>query len=402
MKKPILILEQQSWRGGAQRVLEMVLDALQNEFQPVVAFPQPGPFCEKLRSRGVDTLIYPLGTYRSGRKSLIDMASFGARSLYCGLQLASTIAERDIQLVYMNGPRCLPAGTLAARLTARPSLFHLHNTLSRRPDVILASRVARHVSKIVTCSQATAGCLLASCPELASKTHVLYNPVDELSDAPLGPSPGPAHHAPPGEVVVGMVGRLTEAKGHQILLRAIAGLRFRIKKDFQVVFVGAPAPDCPEDYSYARYLESCASGLGLAGKILWTGYQSNPSSHYATMHVLVHPSSSNEGMPLVVLEAMQQAIPVIASRIGGIPEVVRDGVNGLLIPPGDESALSEALERLVSDPALRLRLGGAAHESIDDRFSPKIFRRSIREFVAELCSSPPALSTTPNWQEIAG
>jgi hypothetical protein len=108
------------------------------------------------------------------------MILVGPRSAYAALRLAAVISERKAELVYINGSRCLAAGVLAARLTGWPSLFCLHQTLSRRPDVAFAFRLTRHVSRIVACSQAAADSLLRSRPALAPKLSVLCPPVDEL------------------------------------------------------------------------------------------------------------------------------------------------------------------------------------------------------------------------------
>jgi glycosyltransferase involved in cell wall biosynthesis len=249
---------------------------------------------------------------------------------------------------------------------------------------LLASRVSRSVSRIIACSQAAADFLLESCPALAAKTRVLYNPLSPLETPLPAPDGDPTRSA--ARFVLGMVGRITEEKGHQVLLRALAQLRTRLQSDVRLVIVGAPAPECPQDSHYARALESSATRLGLSGSILWAGYQANPGRHYAAMDVLVHPSTCKEGMPMVVLEALQRAVPVVASRIGGIPEVIQEGVNGLLVPPGNEAALTGALERLLADPTLRRQLGAGARASIDSRFSAKEFGRAIYSLVSELCS----------------
>jgi hypothetical protein len=93
LRTPILIPEQQSYSGGAQCVLEVILDALREDFHPLVAFPEDGPFVNTLQDRNIETLLYPLGGYRRGCKSLVDMANFGAQSLYCGSRrLFSSVA----------------------------------------------------------------------------------------------------------------------------------------------------------------------------------------------------------------------------------------------------------------------------------------------------------------------
>jgi hypothetical protein len=123
MKPTILFLEQQSWRAGGQRVLEVVLDALRDDFSLLVAFPDDGPFATQLRRHAVETLTYPLGRYRSGEKSLREKLEFGVRSLACAIGLARTIRQKRVRLVYINGPRALPAGVLAARLTRTQCFF---------------------------------------------------------------------------------------------------------------------------------------------------------------------------------------------------------------------------------------------------------------------------------------
>src|SRR5213592_5064733 len=95
MKKRILILEQQSWSGGAQRVLEVVLSSLTDEFDPIVAFPDDGSFSMALHEQGIATCTFPLGTYRPGKKSYPEMFLFVLRSLHCALKLAALIGKRE-------------------------------------------------------------------------------------------------------------------------------------------------------------------------------------------------------------------------------------------------------------------------------------------------------------------
>lgn len=401
-KPPILFLEQQSWRGGAQKVLDVVLDSLQPDFQPVVVFPEAGPYSEALRRRSIETRICPLGAYQSGRKSFSEMLSFVVRSVYCALRLSSLIRRRRIQLVYINGPRWLVAGVLAARLTGCSSIFHLHLTLSRRADLFLASRAGKYVTRIVTCSRAAAASLVGTSFGLKRKTQVLYNPLSEIVDETPASDSRRIQVGASSGLVIGIVGRITEAKGHHILLRAVAKLRESQKAKITLLIVGEPMPGSKEDLRYDQSLKSSATELGLEGRILWAGYQADLDRYYSAMDLLAFPSTCEEGMGLVLLEAMSRGIPVIASRVGGVPEVVEDRVNGLLVPSEDANALAGALERILIDPALRKRMGSAARASIDDRFSIKPFRRKIRSLISELCSTHGPLETTQGWKEVAG
>ena len=386
--KAILFLEQQSWIGGAQRVLEAILESLPpEEFNSIVAFPGQGPFREALAAREIETITSPIGDYRSGRKSCLETVIFAFRSVLCGLKLAAVIQRRHVALVYINGPRCLLAGVLAAWLTGRPSMFHLHLILTRKPELLLAARLARYCSKIIVCSQAAAASLLDADCRLSEKTQILYNPVPELAGEACRII-GRARQdslAPTPSFTVGMVGRITESKGQHLLLDAVGNLPLQIRDRIRILIVGAPAPACPADLHYANDLRTRALQYGLQDRVTWTGYRTDPGPCYASMDVLVH-AALTEAMCLVILEALQNGVPVIATRVGGIPEIVDEGSNGLLVAPGDEDALGQALTLFLVDGSLRERLRSGARSGLDDRFSLKSFSPKIRTMVGQLCN----------------
>jgi glycosyltransferase involved in cell wall biosynthesis len=404
MKTRVLILEQQSYWGGAQRVLQTILDSLRDQIDPVVALPDAGAFGVDLWRQGIETQIYPLGSYRSGRKSTRDMLAFGSRSLWCAVLLAREIIRRRIDLIFVNGPRCLPAGVIAARLTGRPSLFCLHNTLSRRAEVMVASWGSAYVSSIIACSQAAAAPLLKANRGLASKLRVLYPPVENRYVFMPGVARRPWRD--PSCFVIGMVGRITPAKGHHILLRAVASLKPR--NGTKILFVGAPAPGNLQDSEYVSFLRQWGAEQCL--DLQWAGQQADPEPYYELMDVLVVPSvgeassstgagmtcsSSSEGMPMVILEAFQRGLPVVASRTGGTPELVKDGTNGILVQPGNSGELAQALHRLQFDEDLGRRLAARACASIDKRFSKDLYCSAIGGLISELCGSPAAAPATP-------
>lgn len=399
MPERILFLEQQTTRAGGQRVLDEVLRSLEPEFAPLVAFPEDGPYVEELRRRSVETLTYPLGRYRSGAKSLADLLAFPLRSVHCAYQLAAIIRQRDVRLVYINGPRTLVAGVLAARLTGLPSLFHLHMTMIRGTDLFVASRAARRATRIVACSQTAATALIGHDRRLEKKTEVIYSPVRQPNRSRAFESQYDASDVPParsgGAVVLGLVGRITPGKGYRVLIEAAACL-VKQGRDVQVVIVGAPDPDCTGDEVYLARLKELTRGLGLESRIRWAGYQLDPDPYYRTFDVLVMPSTVREGLGLVALEAMQWGVPVVGSRLGGILEIVKDGVNGLLFTAGDSVALAETLERLLTEPDLRSRLQAGARQSVDQRFWIETFRARIRDVLFELCpSARPSRASLP-------
>lgn len=190
---------------------------------------------------------------------------------------------------------------------------------------------------------------------------------------------------------VGIVGRITEGKGHHVLIDAISILAPRIRNSLQLTIIGAPAPRSSGDESYLARLKAHAKSLGLEGQIVWKGYHDDMELIYHSMDVLVVPSVGTEGLPLVVLEAMQLGIPVIATNTGGTSEIVEDEKNGLMIPAGNAEELAKAVAKLQSSPHLYERLSSGARATLNARFSPELFSLAIKSFALELC--PPEGTT---------
>jgi glycosyltransferase involved in cell wall biosynthesis len=152
------------------------------------------------------------------------------------------------------------------------------------------------------------------------------------------------------------VGRLVPEKGVLVLLRALAALKDR-GVEVEAVLVG--------DGPYRGELERAARRLNLAGELTFTGALTGArvAPLYREADVFCLPSFA-EGLPVVLMEAMANELPVVTTRIAGIAELVDDGVNGLLLPPGRDDVITEALERLARDPALRVRWGQAGRERV--------------------------------------
>jgi glycosyltransferase involved in cell wall biosynthesis len=129
-------------------------------------------------------------------------------------------------------------------------------------------------------------------------------------------------------------------------------------------------------------LHDLADKLGLTESVLFTGFQMDVSGIIASFDIAVLPSFF-EGMGRVLLEAMAMEKPVVASRVGGIPDLVKDGVNGFLINPGDVKGLAEALKKLLNDKGLANIMGKDGRKRVTDRFSADVMVRSINKIYIE-------------------
>jgi glycosyltransferase involved in cell wall biosynthesis len=148
---------------------------------------------------------------------------------------------------------------------------------------------------------------------------------------------------------IAAAGTLKPVKGYDVLLRALA-LLARRGTGFEFLLAG----EGPQ----RKHLEKMALDLGLADSVRFLGGVGDVPGLFASAHVVVHPSY-REGLSNSILEAMGEGVPVIASRVGGSPELVRDGETGLLVPPGCPTSITRALQKLLADCELRTRLGTA-------------------------------------------
>jgi glycosyltransferase involved in cell wall biosynthesis len=159
--------------------------------------------------------------------------------------------------------------------------------------------------------------------------------------------------------VVGTVTRLQKQKGVEDFLAMAAVVSESIDARFVVVGDG---PD-------RESLEMLAATLGIADRCTFSGYSAEVARELATFDVFVL-SSRWESMPLALIEAMEARLPIVATRVGGVPEMVRDEESGLLVDSGDPGTMASAVSRILCDPVLATRLSEAAGERYCDRFTP--------------------------------
>jgi glycosyltransferase involved in cell wall biosynthesis len=173
---------------------------------------------------------------------------------------------------------------------------------------------------------------------------------------------------------LGLVARLDHwGKGHREFFTALAVLKDRYPVEALIIGGGRREAE----------MLQLAAEMGLAGRVHFLGQRDDVPDLLAALDVFVLPSHS-EGVSLALLEAMAAGLPVLASRVGGLPEVVIDGDNGLLIPPQDPEALAAALARLLDDPAWAQKLGANARRQVAEHYSLERLGREINEIYGEL------------------
>lgn len=190
--------------------------------------------------------------------------------------------------------------------------------------------------------------------------------------------------------LVALVGRLVPIKDVGTFIRAVA-LAAREIPALRALIVG--------DGEERPRLEALAAELGVSERCEFLGWRADVETVYAAMDVLA-VSSRNEGSPASVIEAMASGRVVVGTAVGGVPDLIRDGVDGVLVPPGDPRALAAALVRLVRDAGLRARLGAAARAAALERYHAARLVRDIERLYEELLA--PHAAFTPRASSAAG
>ena len=334
-------------RGGMMRhVLDLAEYLPAAGWQPVAVIAPPDPLIEReLRELGVPFLAVPMA-------DRVDAVA-DARSVRAIRARIESLAP-DLVHVHSNKAAALTTRALRGLPSPPPAVFTAHNVPSFETAPFLARAVGRaalrSVGRRVSRTIAVSGYLrdrLVAAGLDATRIDVVRNGVDVGAIArrvACASGPGRAPDAPPA--TIGTMGRLIRDKGVGTLLRAIKALSDE-GRDVQCVVIG----DGPDE---AR-LRALADELGIGERVDFVGYAEDPYPLVAGFDICALPTRL-EAFGLSALECMAAGVPVVASNVGGLAEIITHGVDGFLVPPGDPGVLAAALARLLADPALRTRL----------------------------------------------
>jgi glycosyltransferase involved in cell wall biosynthesis len=294
------------------------------------------------------------------------------------LQLCWVIYRRRVDLLHVNSYVPGNYARLAAALMQVPIIIdHWHGfTRFSRKRRLVCRVLGRFTDLSLAVSRGVRDYLVAQGGLDPAKVRVVANGVDTAAIEAARPGNLVRRELglPEGAPVIGLVARLDHwGKGHKEFLEALASLKERHPVHALIVGGGRRIDE----------VRALAASLGLAEAVHFLGERSDVPDLLNAMDIFVLPSYS-EGLSLALLEAMAAGLPVVATRVGGTPEVVTDGGNGLLIPPRDAGALAGALTRLLSDPAFARRLGANAQAHIQEHFSLYRLGREINEIYGEL------------------
>jgi glycosyltransferase involved in cell wall biosynthesis len=342
----ILFLDQYGALGGAQRCLIDLLPAVVSRWKAVVAAPDDGPLLDRARQAGADAVPLRIGPFRSGRKSPADMIRFAWQFPPLVRAIQKIVDEREVRLLYVNGPRLLPAATYTRE--PLPVVFHCHSLFPGAVSLVGRRLRAARATVIANCRYVAAP-LAPWVP--SERVRIVYNGVDDISLARAGGR-------------IGVLGRIAPEKGQHIFAEAarlLRGYRFVIRGE--AAFGGR---------DYERRVREAAAEAGVDVE----PWSDDVRAFYSSLDALVVPSL-DEATTRVIPEAFSAGVPVVAFATGGIPEIVEERATGLLVATPTAEALAARIEELMASADLRARLAANARAAYESRFTLSRWRREI-------------------------
>jgi len=328
------------WRGGQEQLFSLMKGMKEAGHVVCLAAPASAPLKDRAAAIGIETFGFR------------QRSEFSPIALW---RMTSILRSRPFDVVHFNTPKSIIVGAIASWLNRVPVRIS-----SRRVNFPLRSRLSAFKYNllqdgIITVSDTIRGTLLTAGinPELVT---VIYEGVDLAWIDELTPVETLKR---PGEILVGMVAHLSREKGHSTLLRAASTLKDRFPET-RYVLVG--------DGDLRSELDSLTKALGIDSQVRFTGFRSDCEALMKQLDLFCLPSLS-EGLSSAILAAMASSLPVVATRVGGIPELVIDEQTGLLVQPNDPDALAQALERLLSSSELRRLYGSEGRRRVEAHFT---------------------------------
>lgn len=272
---------------------------------------------------------------------LVDVPMRHKFDLHPARQISRMVRDENYALLHSHTPRSLLIARLAARRTGTPLVHHVQcpaaadstHTLRNRVNAWVERTCLRGVSAVLPVSQSLSEYMISQgVPR--EKLTVIPNAV-----RPFGHLPDKS--PPTGVWTIGICAMFRPRKGVDVLFRALAKLRAA------GLNVRLRAAGYFKEPDYEIYLKRLADELGITEIIDWRGFSDNVYDELAQMDIFTLPSLFGEGLPLAIIEAMAAGVPVVSTDVEGTPEAVRDGIDGVIVPPGDVDALAHGFERII-------------------------------------------------------
>jgi len=364
--KILQVCSAESLGGGERHVIDLTRAMIERGHELHLAVRHDSPLIEILAG-------YPIRWYELGLRNALDVISAQA--------IANVIRKNRVDVLHAHIARdyiyCGVAARIASRLGSPVGFFitrHHFNPIKSNPVYAWTIGEAR---ALIAVSDSVRENLIESFPDFADRVVTIPNWIDAGAFGSLSREVARARLGVTKRLAVGVIGQITQLKRQDLFIEAAAHLiKDRYWSDAEFLIVGEPGPN---DEAYLGQLRQMADRLRVSNQVRFTGYVEDLPALLAAFDIIAAPSD-DEAFSLSLVEAMASGCAVVATRVGGMAEIVEDGITGLLIERDNAWALIAALSRLLTDKRLREKIGSVARASVIERFD----RRSVIDRIERL------------------
>lgn len=367
--------------SGAERVQDLLASALP-EFGYEVAFAcvKPGSFEQRRRSQSTPLANVPMR---------------GKFDLGASKRLVKVFQEMNCEILHAHTPRSLLVASGAAKILGCPLVYHIHSPVgldSKRTWANLLNtwaetRSLQSAARLICVSESLRD-YMRKLGHADAKLRVVHNgvPCDDFAASLDNVKPF---------WKIGMIALFRPRKGLEVMIEALPKL---VEQNLPVKLHCVGPFESPQ---YELEVFELASRLNVGHLIEWTGFAENVNELLKEMQLLVLPSLFGEGLPMVVLEAMAVGLPVIASKVEGVPEAISDGREGLLFEPGNSAQLASQIRKVMTNKAVWHEVSYAAWQRQRAQFSERSMASGVADVYNELGLPKPVLISNSTGQSSA-
>lgn len=375
----VLTINRVGFMGGVERVLlGCAAGVRQRGIHPVLACPLDGELARAAREAGIETEAIRIDRTKATLSPLALLRQID--SLRQGSADVVRLAQRlKPSVIHVHHPVGGLYALAACRELGIPLLLHVHEVLPPKPLYRLAARrVLPRCAGIVAVSGSSAA-LMHELGVSDSRLRVIHNGVNPSFLEPVEPAPELAATGPN----IGIFGVIEPRKGQDHFLRAAMQLKDRHPTAHFWIIGGV---SFAENTAYQQRLEKMAREAGLADRVHFTGHRTDVARWMAGMDVVALASTEFESLPTVLIESAALGRPIVATEVGSVREILNDGSTGLVVRPGDATAMAGAIGRMLSDEGRGF--GQRARDDVRARFAPSRFIDDMTALYAGLSRQP--------------
>jgi len=381
-QKSLLFISPSANHSGAEEALIGYMEAaLQSNYRPVLVLPNEGWLSEKCKEKRIEYEV----VNTIPRPFTYDKWQHLRTWFWNAYRIQKLTHKWNAVAIHSNTSRAAFHGGLGSRMAGVPSIAHVHELIKLPYESKLMALLLRNLVDLTICvSHAVEKKLISLAPYLKGKTKTLYNGTSsDIYNFDVPSNIRKELNIDENTMLFGVVSSLIPMKGQDLLIAAFREVQ-PVVKNIKLIIVGGVVDGVPEHQQYADMLRSMVYQSNLEKQVLFTGWREDAIKYIQAMDIFAFTPNLPDSLPTVLIHASGLAKPIIACRIGGIPEIITHQKNGILIDVNNKTQLVEAMITLASNPEMRLSFGVQARKQYDRLFTFDVMKTELGSIYNEI------------------